>query len=104
LLQPEFRDIDRVKEMMDLFSESSTLVKLFAPTSESVKVNIGVENNMQLINHCTLIRATYSLGDKPIGSIGIIGPTRMDYAKVITLVNYLSKHIEMSYHQWYSQK
>lgn len=104
LIQPEFRDIDRVKDIMDLFNESSILLKLFAPSSTIIEVKIGMENKMDVINHCSVIRATYSFGDQPIGTIGIIGPTRMDYAKVISLVNYLSRHVETSFHPWYSQK
>ncbi len=104
LIQPEFKDVDKVKSVMDLLNESSTLINLFTPSHGGVVVKIGVENKIQVIHHCSLISASYSIDDKPMGTIGIIGPTRMDYAKVIGLLTYLTKHLEVSLGQWYEQK
>jgi heat-inducible transcriptional repressor len=103
LIQPEFKDIDKIKGILDLLDETSTIVRLFSPSIEGVEVKIGSENSIEAINNCSLITASYSIGDNPIGTIGIIGPTRMEYARVINLLNVVSKHLEVSLSRWYGK-
>jgi heat-inducible transcriptional repressor len=103
LIQPEFKDVDKIKSILDLLDESPTLVRLFTPTTEGVEVKIGSENSIADIHNCSLITASYSIGDSPIGTIGIIGPTRMEYARVINLLNVVSKHLEVSLSRWYGK-
>jgi heat-inducible transcriptional repressor len=103
LIQPEFKDVDKIKSILDLLDETPTLVRLFTPSIEGVEVKIGTENSIAAINNCSLITASYSIGDSPIGTIGIIGPTRMEYARVINLLNVVSKHLEVSLSRWYGK-
>jgi heat-inducible transcriptional repressor len=103
LNQPEFKDVDKIKSILDLLDESPTLVRLFTPSIEGVEVKIGSENGITAIHNCSLITASYSIGDSPIGTIGIIGPTRMEYARVINLLNVVSKHLEVSLSRWYGK-
>ncbi len=103
LIQPEFKDVDRVKHILDLFDEAPTLVKLFTPSAEGIVVKIGSENSLEAINNCSLITASYSIGDKPIGTIGILGPTRMEYGRVISLLDHISKHLEIVLSRWYGK-
>ncbi|MBP1992879.1 heat-inducible transcriptional repressor HrcA [Paenibacillus eucommiae] len=103
LIQPEFKDVDKIKNILDLLDETPTLVKLFAPSIEGVDVKIGAENSIAAIANCSLITASYSIGGSPIGTIGIIGPTRMEYARVIHLLNVMSKHLEVSLSRWYGK-
>lgn len=91
LSQPEFKDVDKVKTIFELFDQTETLAQLFADTPSGIQVKIGSENHLDAINQCSLITATYSLEGQSIGTIGIIGPTRMEYGKVINLLDYLSK-------------
>lgn len=103
LIQPEFKDVDKIKSILDLLDETPTLIKLFTPSIEGVEVKIGTENSIEAISNCSLITASYSIGDNPIGTIGIIGPTRMEYARVINLLNVVSKHLEISLSRWYGK-
>jgi heat-inducible transcriptional repressor len=103
LIQPEFKDVDKIKSILDLLDESPTLIRLFTPSIEGVEVKIGSENSIAAIHNCSLITASYSIGDSPIGTIGIIGPTRMEYARVINLLNVVSKHLEVSLSRWYGK-
>jgi heat-inducible transcriptional repressor len=103
LVQPEFKDVDKVKSIFDLLDETPTLIKLLTPSMEGVEVKIGTENSIEAINNCSLITASYSIGDNPIGTIGIIGPTRMEYARVINLLHVVSKHLELSLSRWYGK-
>lgn len=103
LTQPEFKDVDKVKSIFDLLEEAPTLIKLFTSSNEGIEIKIGAENSIEAINNCSLITATYSIGDKPLGTIGILGPTRMEYGRVISLMEHLSKHLEVVLGRWYGK-
>lgn len=88
--QPEFQDIEKFRTILDLFEEHDAMVHLLEPT-DGVQVRIGSELSMQEINHCSFISASYYYNGEPVGTIGVLGPTRMDYAKVIGLIDLISK-------------
>ena len=89
--QPEFRDVDKVKSLFALLEEQDTLAKMLIPSESGIHVRIGSENNLDAINNCSLITATYSIDGQTLGTIGILGPTRMEYSKVISLMKYFSE-------------
>lgn len=93
LTQPEFRDVDKVKGILDLLEETPTLLKLLVPASSGtgIQVRIGTENDHAAFANCSLITATYAVEGEALGTIGILGPTRMEYARVIALLNILSR-------------
>ena len=91
--QPEFRDVDKVKSLFTLLEEQDTLAKMLTSTETGIQVRIGTENNLDAINNCSLITATYSINGQMLGTIGVLGPTRMEYGKVIGLMHYFTKEI-----------
>lgn len=101
LTQPEFKDVEKVKTILDLLDETQTLVKMFSTAPSGIQVRIGTENHMEAINNCSLITATYSIAGHSLGTIGILGPTRMEYAKVISLLDHLSKDMALILARWY---
>lgn len=94
---PEFMDVARAKEFLAVLNEKSKLSKFLSDSLENnaISVKIGSENEDEGIQDCSLVTANYNLGDIFIGSIGIIGPTRMEYPKVISSVNYIRKKINL---------
>jgi len=62
-------------------------------TDLEFSISIGHENNFEEMKNCSVVTATYKIGDKKLGSFGVIGPTRMDYSKVVTILNYVSKSL-----------
>ena len=56
-----------------------------------VKVRIGTENEIEEMKDYSLVTVAYCVNEEVIGSIGVIGPTRMEYAKVISSLNYIKK-------------
>jgi heat-inducible transcriptional repressor len=94
---PEFRDVAKAKELLNILDEKELIFKLLINNNENnaISVQIGNENNLQEIKDCSLITATYSLGNTIIGTLGIIGPTRMEYSKVISSMNYIRKKINL---------
>jgi heat-inducible transcriptional repressor len=101
LRQPEFTELQQVKTILHLLeAEQHQLVPLIFEGSElgrRVMVRIGAENPLEPIRTCTLISSTYNRGTVPVGSVGVLGPTRMDYENAIALVeataDYLSDAI-----------
>ncbi|MFS0839672.1 heat-inducible transcriptional repressor HrcA [Paenibacillus sp. UNC499MF] len=101
LTQPEFKDVDKVKNILDLLEQTPVLFKLVTSSPTGLQIKIGSENSLAAMNDCSLITATYSYDDQPLGTIGILGPTRMEYAKVIRLLEHLSANMEVLLSRWY---
>ncbi|GED31342.1 heat-inducible transcriptional repressor HrcA [Brevibacillus centrosporus] len=89
--QPEFRDVDKVKDILELLERNDQLLHLFGVPADGLTVRIGQENQLDAIKQCSIITTSYSLGGKPVGMVGILGPTRMEYGRVITVLNYLAE-------------
>jgi heat-inducible transcriptional repressor len=101
LVQPEFKDVERVKSFLDLLEETPTLFKIIGSAPEGLQVRIGSENTVAAINNCSLITATYAVDGKTLGTIGILGPTRMEYGKVIGILNHFSQDMTQIMQRWY---
>ncbi|MFD0672108.1 heat-inducible transcriptional repressor HrcA [Cohnella sp. GCM10027633] len=95
LTQPEFKDVDKAKSILGMLEETRMLSQLFHAHPGGIQVRIGTENAVEAINQCSLITATYSLDGQSLGTIGVLGPVRMEYGKVISLLDYLSKDIAL---------
>ena len=91
---PEFTDVSKLKGVLHLMENQDDLLDLVSGSGEGVKVLIGKENSMSVMNDSTLIFRTIKSRDRVVGAIGVIGPCRMDYAKVITTVEALCAQIE----------
>ncbi|MCR2803202.1 heat-inducible transcriptional repressor HrcA [Paenibacillus soyae] len=101
LTQPEFKDVDKVKTILDLLGEAPAIMKMLSTLPSGIQVRIGTENDHKAISDCSLITATYSIEGEPLGTIGILGPTRMEYGKVISLIDMISKDMGTLLSRWY---
>jgi heat-inducible transcriptional repressor len=88
---PEFNDQGRMHKILELLDKKEILVQVLNDQGqkEGVSIIIGDENREELMKKCSFITASYNLGDMT-GTLGVIGPTRMEYAKVIALVEYMA--------------
>lgn len=92
---PEFSDIQKAKTLFQTLEEKDVLITLLGDElDENVQILIGNENSIEEMKHCSVIRASYCLGGSTKGSIGILGPTRMDYSQVVSTLNSMIKNIE----------
>lgn len=93
MLLPEFKDIKKARLFLKLFEEKKDIMDLFNEDmeAEGVKVHIGKENTCKYIQECTVVTCNYKINDRTIGALGAIGPTRMEYGRVISAVGYLSE-------------
>ena len=93
--QPEFADPDKISKILELIDNQKILIRIFNESNrddEKISITIGQENKDELITNCSLVTATYTIGDVT-GTVGIIGPTRMKYERVTSLVDYIAKEI-----------
>ena len=91
--QPEFRDPDRIRQLFGAIEEKQRLVEILDRVLEDqgVKVAFGNEVEEPALRNCALVAAPYGDALAPLGVLGVIGPSRMNYARVIPLVEFLSQ-------------
>ncbi|SHI38134.1 heat-inducible transcription repressor HrcA [Clostridium cavendishii DSM 21758] len=89
---PEYNDIDRAKEILNLLYNKDYVSKLIK-TDNDITIRIGDENFIPEAKECSVISAVYFLGDKPIGTIGLIGPRRINYSKVVAIMTEVMKEL-----------
>ncbi len=92
--QPEFHDVDRIKDIL-LMLEEEELIKdiLHAHMGDGLEVTIGQENENSRIKDCSIITATYHLDGELLGTIAVLGPTRMEYGKAMSLLEYMNTNL-----------
>ncbi len=91
LEQPEFvEDVQKLKRILHAFEEKGTILRLLdsALESDAIQVSIGAENPVEELPEISVVSSGYRQGESAMGSIGLIGPVRMDYSRVIPLVEY----------------
>lgn len=96
LNQPEFKDVEKIRQFLNLFEQDELLHLLLQCESDDVKgveVKIGRENQIKEVHECTLITSTFMIGNRNIGKIGVLGPTRMDYSRVVAVVKCLTENL-----------
>lgn len=95
LNQPEFRDVERVRNLLGILEEENVLKDLLQGGEDSgLKVTIGSENKFTGIQDCSMVQATYRLNGQIVGTMAVLGPTRMEYGKVISVMDYLHKYLK----------
>ena len=94
LAQPEFHDVEKVKETLLVLEEESLMKDvLHAHMGEGLEVTIGQENEDSHFQDSSIITATYHLDGELLGTIAVLGPTRMEYAKAMSLLEYMNKNL-----------
>ena len=101
LAKPDFADVERLRELFRTFEAKSRLVKILneciagEPVFGDVHVVIGREHSAPSLQSCALITAPYRLGPGFVaGTVGVVGPMRLEYARTIAAVNYIARLVE----------
>jgi heat-inducible transcriptional repressor len=89
---PEYNNIDNAKQILNLLYNKDYVVELLAPKG-GLSIKIGDENYIPEAKNCSVISAQYSLGDRPMGTIGLIGPRRINYSRVIAIMAQVMKEL-----------
>lgn len=96
LYQPEFENIDRMRKFMELM-ENSNVWRELSNYNESLNIRIGESDSTFEISDLSVISSPFSINDSEKGQLMIVGPTRMPYNKVISLLEYVAKQLEILY-------
>jgi heat-inducible transcriptional repressor len=98
--KPEFSSAERMRELFRTFEEKTRLVKILNEcvsvegSSGDVRVIIGRENVASSMKRCTVITTAYQVGGDVSGTLGVLGPMRIEYGRMMAVVNYLARFIE----------
>ena len=94
---PEYNDLDKAKMFLEMVNKKDDLTKNLINRDNGVIITIGNENQNEMMQDCSLISATYHVDGKMVGKIGVIGPTRMRYGEVTSVVEYLTENISKAF-------
>lgn len=104
LNQPEFRDISRVKTLLSLLEQDRILKEILnekTSDDDGLTVTIGGENKVDALKDCSTITATYQVNGKVVGTVGVLGPTRMDYENAVSIVEFMTQHLSLIMKDFY---
>lgn len=95
---PEFKSLEIAKNFVNILDTKEIMLDMLNNGfAEDINVYIGDENENEELKDFSVVTFKHSVGNKQLGTIGIIGPTRMDYSKVISVMKYISKKLN---EQW----
>lgn len=91
---PEFKSMKIAKNFINLIDTKEEMIELLnSGVAEDINVFIGDENENEQLKDFSIVTFKHTMGNKDLGTIGIIGPKRMDYSKVISVMKYISKKL-----------
>ena len=101
----KYNNIENAQKMFTFLDDKKNLRHLIEDSNnEKVNVKIGSEIDAEELKNCSLVTVNYSINNKPAGKLGVIGPKRMDYAKVIASLDYISSEIDRILYQMYGER
>jgi len=100
--RPEFSRAETMRELIRTLEEKSRLIRILNECvgenfSGEVRVVIGRENPASAMQHCAVISTSYQVGADIRGTLGVVGPTRIEYGRIVAVVNYLARFIERAF-------
>lgn len=93
LEQPEFKQVEKFKLLMSILEEEEKILNLMnqALQKRGLDIRIGEEIKDDAVEDCSMVTATYEVDGRVLGAVGVLGPTRMDYGHVVTVVDFVAK-------------
>lgn len=101
LSQPEFQDVSKVRSLLESLEQEEVLTQIMeADDNETgITVKIGAESGIDQVKDCSVIIANYKVKGETVGKVGLIGPTRMDYATAVSMLNTMALTLEEAYQE-----
>ncbi len=93
---PDYADIGKIKDFLSVVTSKDKVMNLLAGDGRDIKINvkIGSDGYDEIPKECSLVTATYSANGTPLGTYGVIGPVRMDYQKVVAVLENVGRILE----------
>lgn len=97
LEQPEYANLQKAKAMLEFLDAKEELVPVLQNSDDmNISIKIGKDNELRDgMPECAIVTASYNINGVTVGNAGVIGPIRMDYSKVVSVLDYLSKTVQM---------
>lgn len=93
--QPEFKSVEKVQDILNLLEQRDMLESMLLSSSDQpIAVHIGTENTVKSLSDLSIIRAQFSSNGRIIGSVAVLGPTRMQYSKVIGMMRFMQQRLD----------
>ncbi|MCI7145819.1 MAG: heat-inducible transcriptional repressor HrcA [Clostridiales bacterium] len=94
---PEYNDIEKARSFFQMIDRKKEITQKIKGRDDGVMITIGGENQDEDLADCSVISATYHVDGKLVGKLGVIGPTRMKYDEVTSVVEYLTENITKAF-------
>ena len=94
LSMPEYKTIDKAKEIINLLEDDNKVRTLIESNEDSIEVTIGREFDDSELEGCAVVKAPIKIGDNTVASVGVIGPKRLDYALVAGAISYVVNELK----------
>jgi heat-inducible transcriptional repressor len=94
---PEYNNLEKARLFLEMIHQKKSLTDVLVNRDEGVVITIGNENKGDFMHDCSLITATYHINGELVGKLGVIGPTRMKYDKVTSVIAYLTENLSNTF-------
>ena len=94
---PEYNDIEKAKSFFEVLGRKEDIRQKLIARDDGMIITIGGENQDADLSECSVVTATYHVDGKLVGKLGVIGPTRMKYDEVTSVVEYLTDNISKAF-------
>ncbi|MDR1042954.1 MAG: heat-inducible transcriptional repressor HrcA [Clostridiales Family XIII bacterium] len=94
---PEFNNIQRARDFLEMVDRKDDLTETIVRREDGITITIGNENSREIMPDSSIITATYHIDGNLVGKLGVIGPTRMNYGEITSVIDYITKHLDRAF-------
>lgn len=94
---PEYKTIEHARSFLEMVDNRETLASELATRQEGLTITIGEENSTRIMPSSSIITATYHVDGRAVGKLGVIGPTRMRYSQITSVIEYMSDNLDNAF-------
>lgn len=94
---PEYNNIERAKVFLEMINQKKSFTDVLVNRDDGFVITIGNENSEDIVPDSSLITATYHINGKLVGKLGVVGPTRMNYDKITSVIEYMTKNLDTAF-------
>jgi heat-inducible transcriptional repressor len=95
--QPEFNNVERARHFLEMVDHRDDLTATISRRDDGIAITIGDENSREIMPESSIVTATYHVGGHYVGKLGVIGPTRMRYGEVTSVIEFMTKNLDRSF-------
>lgn len=94
--QPEFKNVEKMQDILNLLEQRDMLESMLLSSSDQpIAVHIGTENPMKSLSDLSVVRAQFTSGGRVIGSVAVLGPTRMQYSRIVGMMRFMQQRLDL---------